>query len=336
MICFTYNICIYRLEEKLHQLEVQHHIAKRWDEMSPEYKQQKIIRANEKKQMLLTKMSVCLRERWFLLSVKAKFAGKKHLYVIEYFYNGSWLDGHNMAARVSKSITAASVELKKYLSEYNNIPGVNSLTWKDVTDLFSPLWLFDSFNGTSERIPKSIKLASITNHHLILRADEEISLLKQEMSCVIKYHQNHLQKLYHLIEESSTATLYGAGTKCLLLFKTVTVEKYLIKCVDKFSSFITDDSCMVEYEKLISYKIGKLDSTLEDECDSVASDSDLEDALHAIQSDTFTSDTYECTHGYDEMDEFNDNNEDDYDDDEDDDDISYQNIDAFRNNHKGM
>ena len=74
------NIFLCRLEEQLRQIEDQHHIVKRWDKKSPAYMEQKIIQANEKKQMLLTKMSVCLRERWFLLSVKGKFAGMEHPY----------------------------------------------------------------------------------------------------------------------------------------------------------------------------------------------------------------------------------------------------------------
>jgi len=58
-----------------------------------------------------------------------------------------------MAARVSKSITAASVQLKKYLSDYNKIPGVEPLSWQDVSNLSSPLWFFDNFNGISQTIP---------------------------------------------------------------------------------------------------------------------------------------------------------------------------------------
>ena len=194
-----------------------------------------------------------------------------------------------MAARVSKSITAASVQLKKHLHEYNNIPGVQLLTWKDVTNVSSPLWLFDNFNSTPQHIPKSIKLASITNHHLILRADEEISMLKQEMSCVIKYHQNHLQKLHHLLEESNTATQYGAGVKCLLLFNILEVERNLLKCSNKFSSFITDDSCVVECEKLLSHKM-KSYSSSEDGYDNLASSSDVQSNISYSDEDTYDND----------------------------------------------
>jgi len=91
-----------------------------------------------------------------------------------------------MTARVSKSITAASVQLKKHLNDYNKIPGVEQLSWQDVTDLSSPLWLFDSFNNISQPIPKSVKLASITNHNLIIRAEEEINILKSDMTYVTK------------------------------------------------------------------------------------------------------------------------------------------------------
>ena len=79
-------------------------------------------------------------------------------------------------------------------------------------------------------------------------------MLKQDMSCIIKYHQNHLKKLYNLIEESSTSTLYGAGAKCLLLFKIINVERNLMKCANEFASFITDDACVVDCEKL-DYRI---------------------------------------------------------------------------------
>ena len=117
-------------------------------------------------------------------------------------------------------------------------------------------------------------------------------MLKQEMSCVIKYHQNHLQKLHHLLEESNTATEYGAGVKCLLLYKILEVERNLLKCSNKFSSFITNDSCAVEHEKLISHKI-KLS---EDKYDNLATNSE---ALVAVQSNIpyFNEDMYDNENG---------------------------------------
>ena len=36
-----------------------------------------MAQAYKRKIELMKNMSICLRERWFLLSVKAKFAGKK-------------------------------------------------------------------------------------------------------------------------------------------------------------------------------------------------------------------------------------------------------------------
>ena len=188
------------------------------------------------------------------IKCKAKFAGKKILVCNNgYHYNiHCILDGHNMAARVSKSITAASVQLKKHLNNYNRIPGVDPLSWQDVMDLSSPLWLFDSFNNVSQAIPKSVKLASITNHHLILRADEEIDILKNDMTYVIRYHQNRLQILHGLIDDRDPASQYEAGAKCLILYEIMEVEKRLMSCAEKFSTFIIDGDYLINSENFFS------------------------------------------------------------------------------------
>lgn len=145
-----------------------------------------------------------------------------------------------MAARVSKSITAASLQLKKNLKQYNAIPGVELLTWQDVTNLSSPLWLFDVFNNNMQQIPKSIKLAAITNHHLILRADEEIDMLKQEMTNTLQFYKHELEALNIFLEESNTSTLHGEGAKCLRHFEVIRLKSVFKCCVNNFSPFLAD------------------------------------------------------------------------------------------------
>ena len=77
---------LFRLETKLIKIENEHGIQ-RWKSDSPGYKSAEQILQRRKQNVLKQKVEVCARERWFLLAVKAKYAGKyRTLLQILFFY----------------------------------------------------------------------------------------------------------------------------------------------------------------------------------------------------------------------------------------------------------
>ena len=97
-------------------------------------------------------------------------------------------DGQYLASRLSQSITKETSKLKNLLSQYHNlVPEDERLEWADVTNLSSDFWYRDTFQH-SIQVPRQIKLKAIEHHHLILRADEEIALLKKEMLAALMFY----------------------------------------------------------------------------------------------------------------------------------------------------
>ena len=64
-----------RIDKKIRALETEHNIPQRWTCDSIEYQRMKNDLAVKKKNTVLANLSLCARDRWFMLSVKGKFAG---------------------------------------------------------------------------------------------------------------------------------------------------------------------------------------------------------------------------------------------------------------------
>ena len=62
---------------------------------------------------ILDSMDTCARERWFLLNLKAKFAGKSFFILFNVVFTFVLLDGQYLASRLSKSISQESSKLKQ-------------------------------------------------------------------------------------------------------------------------------------------------------------------------------------------------------------------------------
>jgi len=65
-------------------IEQQHGISHRWTKSSLQYQEAEKIRSEKEIQSTFTQIEVCARERWFLLIVKAKFAGH---FIVQETYN---------------------------------------------------------------------------------------------------------------------------------------------------------------------------------------------------------------------------------------------------------
>ena len=65
-----------RVERKLQAFEQKHSLLHRWVPRSSEYQIVKSTMESRRKSKLCAKIQHLARERWFLLSMKAKYAGK--------------------------------------------------------------------------------------------------------------------------------------------------------------------------------------------------------------------------------------------------------------------
>ena len=63
--------------QRLQVSEREHNVSQRWAVDSAEYNQANQELSAKKKSLLLTKLSSCAHDRWFLLTVKRKFSGQK-------------------------------------------------------------------------------------------------------------------------------------------------------------------------------------------------------------------------------------------------------------------
>ncbi len=146
-------------------------------------------------------------------------------------------DGQYLASRLARSITSESAKLKGLLSEFNTLaPESDKLSWQEVTDLSSTIW-FRGVLQSDSRVPKSIKLEAIAAHHMLLRADEELTLIKQEMISVITYLSDW-SKLTHCISSLQAEQQPQSGALCLLQLARLKCEKKLCSLTSTFAPHI--------------------------------------------------------------------------------------------------
>ena len=64
-----------RIDQKIQEIEQKHGIQTRWLDDCPEYIATKSVIQSKEKQKLKLKMRDQAKERWYLLKLKAKYAG---------------------------------------------------------------------------------------------------------------------------------------------------------------------------------------------------------------------------------------------------------------------
>ncbi len=65
-----------RIEDQLATIEVEHSISSRWLPGTIEYSTVRSLLDSREKYVILEKLQQLVRERWYLLALKAKYAGK--------------------------------------------------------------------------------------------------------------------------------------------------------------------------------------------------------------------------------------------------------------------
>ena len=126
-------------------------------------------------------------------------------------------DGQKIAIRLSRRINVVTKSLKKSLAEYNDgLDSSSCLTWVQITDLSQQIHDGCLFSETS--IPSVIKTQAIRSYNNMLRAEEEITRLKEEMSNCIQYFIGIYNQLTGEIVslKQNHENIYDIGRVCLL------------------------------------------------------------------------------------------------------------------------
>ena len=143
-----------------------------------------------------------------------------------------------MASRLSRSITTQSKKLRLLLTEYNaTVSSVEQLSWDDVTNLNSSLWLTSHENDFL--VPRSVRITAINILMKSKRAVEELELLKSEMQNVLKFHIEQRTVLADtILQLQSIPSEFNRGAVCLLRIRQYHREQELKACIKSFSHLI--------------------------------------------------------------------------------------------------
>ena len=147
-------------------------------------------------------------------------------------------DGQYLASRLSKNISQQSSKLKQLLTKYNSYHSTDVLTWAEVIDLSSSHWWHRG--ASNHQVPKTIQLEAIKNHHLMLRAEEEMELIEKEMQATVSFYIKDWQELMHCVKEQSALpyTRYNSGALVALQLSRLRCEETLRKLVISFGPYI--------------------------------------------------------------------------------------------------
>ena len=89
-----------------------------------------------------------------------------------------------------------------------------------------------------------IKLDAIKHHHLVLRADEEIELLKTEMKATFSFYIRDWEQMSAVAKQlkGKPHTLYDSGSLCCLQLARLKCEHVLNSMAQTFRKFVDVDT----------------------------------------------------------------------------------------------
>ena len=156
----------------------------------------------------------------------------------------SIIDGHKIAKKLSIQITKQTKSVKKILKECNvaqsTINSTNEL-W-DLSDVLLPsnsFWESSRMPLGDGTVPFNVKSEAIQSYLLLKRSEEEIKLLRQDLSNAIDYYERKQQLLSERVKQllhKESLSIYHKGTICLLTLHSWKIEL----AISKLKSIRTD------------------------------------------------------------------------------------------------
>ncbi|XP_065906278.1 uncharacterized protein [Dysidea avara] len=156
--------CLTQCEDKLKSLEQANGVRQRWSTSSTQYREAKTLVASEHRMCLLLKLEQAARERWFLLTLKAKYA-----------------DGLAIDSRLS-------------------LPVEDHMIWEAAINIHRNSYTA-SLASIATSIPIEVKREAVQKFRTAKRSLEEIALLKDEMRNCLEYYKRQIASLKRSQEE---------------------------------------------------------------------------------------------------------------------------------------
>ena len=188
----------------------------------------------EMQERLRASLWATISRRYYLLKMKAKYAGKSGLlfsssqYIIIYV-----IDGQKITKKLSKGITKDTSTARKFLEELNNISqtdeAVVPLCLDDVLSPESEFWQCP--RATASEIPVNIKRDIIEAYLLLKRCDEELVLLRSEMHNVIDYYDVKEKKIISVLQKFTGNELTQFQRGCISLLKKLQREVHHFRSI---------------------------------------------------------------------------------------------------------
>ncbi|XP_065906279.1 uncharacterized protein [Dysidea avara] len=176
--------CLTQCEDKLKSLEQANGVRQRWSTSSTQYREAKTLVASEHRMCLLLKLEQAARERWFLLTLKAKYA-----------------DGLAIDSRLSKRVSAVNNQIKKMLRSFNEgLPVEDHMIWEAAINIHRNSYTA-SLASIATSIPIEVKREAVQKFRTAKRSLEEIALLKDEMRNCLEYYKRQIASLKRSQEE---------------------------------------------------------------------------------------------------------------------------------------
>ena len=205
--------------DRLKVIEADHSVTVRWELDDERYKGLLEQHLRDHHVEMKNRIWSAATKRHFLLRQKAKYAGMVQFNLISFqVYFNIHVDGQKIAKKLSKQITKLTSTLKCLITDYNHLGkdiDENTVSVQEVFNLDSTFWSCASAHGSKfSTIPANTTHHIVQSYFLIQRCDEEISMLKEEMRCLLQYYSDKVSiitsAIAHLELEASSSFNKGA------------------------------------------------------------------------------------------------------------------------------
>ena len=170
--------------------------------------------------------------------------------------------------------------------------GDEKLEWADVNNLSSGFWYQGLFQNNIQ-VPKQIKLKAIEHYHLILRADEEIRITKNEILGTITFYLKKWKEITDavaIMKDQPGLDMYASGCINLLQLQRLKFEILINKLSSAFHNTLLSSTPTIPLDDFLMSKLSYAHDDAEDDIGNVTDsededNEDLEDFCDMLSED---------------------------------------------------
>ena len=154
-------------------------------------------------------------------------------------------EGHELASRLSKNIQWETENVKKALDAFNAAPRPSvvmiadppdHVEWSDISSTSSTFWETDVPGPLS--VPVCVRRRAIALHHSMSRANEEVLLLRDEMTNIVRHFVHEHDLLCAALNNLNLENLYERGAGAVLAAQLSSIEAMLKASHSLFSGCV--------------------------------------------------------------------------------------------------